>query len=78
VVYVNDAVSSSDCTTRMVWWLINDEWIWKYMEGSSVALFKVPSWNMSEELRKTTKHLRTADLRAEIWTEDHPNTKQEC
>jgi hypothetical protein len=30
-----------------------------------------------EELRKTTKNLRLAGLRAEIWTWDLPNTIQE-
>jgi hypothetical protein len=32
----------------------------------------------TQEVRKTTKNLRTAGLRAEIWIRDVPNTKQEC
>jgi hypothetical protein len=31
-----------------------------------------------EGLRKTTENLMIAGLRAEIWTRDLPNMKQEC
>lgn len=43
-----------------------------------VAYFKVQSGNLPEETKENQENLRIVRLRAQIWNQDLPNTKQEC
>jgi hypothetical protein len=54
--------------------MVNEQWTGKNTEVV-VAQFKVLPRNFPEVSEKTTKtSVRTVDLRAEIWTQDMPNT----
>jgi hypothetical protein len=58
--------------------VIREWWIGKDLEGSGRGLIlrNLPGIRL-EGLRKPQK-LRIAGLRADIWTRDLPNTKQDC
>jgi hypothetical protein len=54
-------------------------WIGKGLEGSSYGLIlRNYAGIHMEGLRKDKKHVGIVRLWAEIWTQDLPNTKQEC
>jgi hypothetical protein len=63
-------------------WQVNNELerIWKDLEGSGMGLIlRHYSGIHLKGLRKPLENaVRTEILRAEIWTRDIPNTKQEC
>jgi hypothetical protein len=57
--------------------MIGEWWIGKDLEGSGGGLDKVLSRNLPEGAEE--EHDKsTSGLGADIWTQDLPNTKQEC
>jgi hypothetical protein len=71
----DDAVSSSDIPRRMTWW-VNNELVRTWRKLSWPHLRNYPC-NCLQGLRNHNTLARTFGLRAEIWTRDIQNMKQE-